>query len=232
MLSVSRLYGILLDSYGLQGWWPVSDEPFSDAVYRNRSCLTEQQRFEICVGALLAQNTNWNNAAKAIVRLKNHRVFLLDSICSLSSSRLAADIKSAGFFNQKADRIQRFCELVKNRHGFFSCLFAQPVDLLRNELLAVKGIGPETCDSMLLYAGQKPVFVVDAYSRRLVERVYGKKMGYAACQSFFEAGFEKNPVIFAEFHALIVAHAKKSCRVKPLCNDCVLKRVCGFAKRA
>src|SRR3989338_1388099 len=209
-LDSFALFGLLQHRFSAQGWWPVSDEPLGPASYKKRLELTEAQRLEICVGAMLTQNAAWSNAEKALANLKRRRVLDLDALSAMNSKKLGGLIRSAGFLNQKADRLKRFCGHVKKNHGSVERLLSRPLLIVRKELLSLHGIGPETADSMLLYAGGHSVLVVDAYSRRLVQRVFGKTMDY---------------------DALIVRHAKEFCRVTPACEPCFLRKKCVFARK-
>ena len=231
-LNPVRLYRKLFAFYGPQGWWPVSNRRFGKATYAKREKLNRHQQLEVCVGSILAQNTAWSNAAKAIERLKQDRLLDLETLATCSQARLANCIRSAGFFNQKALRLKLFCRHVLKRDGSISVLLNQPVEDLRSELVSLHGIGPETCDSMMLYAGQKPVFVVDAYTLRLVDRLYALRLDYAAGQAFFQSSLPDKAGLFNEFHGLIVEHSKAFCRSKPDCKGCFLKKNCKWGQKS
>jgi endonuclease-3 related protein len=191
-------------------------------------------RFEVIIGAILTQNTAWSNVEKAIHNLKQANMLHISAIVHCDLETLKQCIKPSGFFNQKAKRLQTMALYLQDQYqSDLSTFFQQPLKHLRSELLRLNGIGPETADSILLYAGDKPIFVVDAYSKRLFGRLeLPTKLTYDAIQAYVESDFCKNisaeqlPQMYNEFHALIVEHAKRYCRKKPLCNDCILNKEC------
>ena len=202
------VYDRLFDTYGHQHWWP-GETPF-----------------EVCVGAILTQNTNWGNVEKAIVNLKGAGKLSVSGIAGLEPSALAELIRPAGYYNLKALRLQNFVRfLVEQYNGSLDSLFSNPWQQTRIELLNVKGIGPETADSILLYAGEKPNFVVDAYTRRIFSRLgmVPDDISYDQLRAFFMDQLPADTALFNEFHALIVIHCKQACRTKPLCSNCCLK---------
>lgn len=218
-------YKILFSYFGPQGWWPV---PLYHPS-RYHIPKKEQESFEICVGAILTQNTAWKNVEKAIAALRaagalrNPR-----ALKALGKSRLARLIRPSGYFNQKAIRLLGFARHVIDTHdGSVRSLLRQPAAVARAELLRVSGIGPETADSMVLYAGGWPVFVVDAYTRRL-----GRRLGwfdtddYAAVQDYFHRALAPSVTVCNEYHALIVAHGKDFCKKRPVCAGCPLASSC------
>jgi endonuclease-3 related protein len=199
--SLHALLDRLLDAYGPQHWWP-GETPF-----------------EVMVGAVLTQNTAWGNVERAIANLKAAGVLTPESIVALPHERLAALIRPAGYFNVKARRLRSFCEFLVESGGE-PALADTPTGLLRARLLAVHGIGPETADDILLYAFGRPVFVIDAYTRRLFGR-----LGLASGQESYEdlrTGVERaigpDPESLNELHALIVHHAKVACAKAPRCG--------------
>ena len=199
----------LLATYGPQAWWPA-DSPF-----------------EVMVGALLTQNTNWRNVEKAIANLKGSDMLDARRILDCERERLEELIRPAGFFRQKAERLQILCAFYL-AHGGEAGLAKRSLKELRHELLALKGVGPETADSILLYALHLPIFVVDAYTKRIFGRLglLDETATYHAVQQWFEEKLEPETETFQEYHALIVEHAKRFCRVKPLCTDCPLCHDC------
>lgn len=205
------IFKLLHHRYGDQHWWPA-DTPF-----------------EVMVGALLTQNTNWRNVEKAIINLKSAGMLDARRILDCKRDRLEELIRPAGFFRQKAERLQILCDfyLVNGRE---TELAKRPLKELRHDLLALKGIGPETADSILLYALHLPIFVVDAYTKRIFSRVglIGAGSSYGAVQDYFTDSLAPSLHLYQEYHALIVKHAKEHCRVKPICNDCPLLQTCGF----
>ena len=204
-----KLFQRLLQTYGPQHWWPGDTQ------------------FEIMVGAVLTQNTAWTNVEKAIDRLKTATV--LDARCIANSppDELAELIRPAGYFNVKARRLQSLCRFLLESGGI-AALEKCSTEVLRTQLLAVHGVGPETADDILLYAFERPVFVVDAYTRRLGERLqllHGGE-GYEQIRTAFETAFGPDTRTFNELHALIVHHAKYICRKRPLCGECSLADDC------
>lgn len=208
--TLDAIYRRLFRTFGPQHWWP-GDTPF-----------------EITVGALLTQNTSWSNASRAVQALKQRQLLSPRRIQDLSTPRLAALIRSSGYFNQKARRLKRFVRYLLRRHGgrMDRMASARP-DRLRDELLGIPGIGPETADSILLYALGKPLFVVDAYTRRVMARhsFIPWKASYAEIQALFMDNLQPEAARFNEFHALLVALGKTLCRPHPRCHLCPLRRI-------
>ena len=206
-----ELYSRLADHFGPCNWWP-GDSPF-----------------EIMVGAILTQNTNWANVEKAIVNLKAAGVLSLAAMSELSKPELAELIRPAGYYNIKADRLSNFLTLLNREwHGDLESFLGQPMDALRESLLSVKGIGPETADSMILYAAEKPIFVVDAYTHRILSRhdIIDDSYDYHQIQELFMDSLEEDVQLFNEFHALIVHCGKEFCKKsRPDCTHCP---VAGF----
>lgn len=206
-----QIYDLLLGAYGPQHWWPADSG------------------FEVMVGAVLTQNTAWANVERAIANLRDADWLQPESIASADPARLAELIRPAGYFNVKARRLQSFCRFLLGRGGE-GVLAALPTGKLRARLLAVQGIGPETADDMLLYAFERPVFVIDAYTRRLFARlglITGDE-GYETLRAGFERALGADVPLYNQYHALIVAQAKLVCRKRPLCAGCALADTCGF----
>lgn len=209
--QLQNIFNALLTTYGPRHWWP-GETPF-----------------EVCVGAILTQNTNWGNVEKAIVNLKAVDRLSITEIATLLPDELAALIRPAGYFNVKAARLQAFTAfLLQEYHGSLDQLFAGPWQVTRQELLAVKGIGSETADSILLYAGQKPSFVVDAYTRRIFSRLglVDEQISYDRLRDYFMDRLSQDTAQFNEYHALIVELGKQACRPKPQCTVCCLSASC------
>lgn len=207
------VYRQLFSHYGPQHWWPAETE------------------FEVIVGAILTQSTNWQNVERAIKNLKEHNALTSERLYKLSEEELAKLIRPAGYFRQKAKKLKAFAEHLHAQHGGnLDKMLAQPTKTLRAELLSIWGIGPETADSILLYAAQKPIFVVDAYTKRIFSRLGLVKpmISYKELQEFFMCRLPKSVKLFNEYHALIVRHGKEVCRPKPLCKRCVLAQQCAF----
>ncbi|MBI2067327.1 MAG: endonuclease III domain-containing protein [Deltaproteobacteria bacterium] len=215
-----------LEKLGPQHWWP-GETPF-----------------EVCVGAILTQNTNWGNVEKAINNLKSASVLEPRKLYGLPPLRLAELIRPAGYFNIKTKRLRSFLKfLLEEYEGDLDRMFQENTETLREKLLSVKGIGPETCDSILLYAGQKPVFVVDAYTKRIFVRhqLLSEEDDYFSIQEYFAdhlSGYGGAPLgaplngvqqagplqLFNEFHALIVNIGKNWCKSRePDCENCPWK---------
>jgi len=207
--NLETLYRLLLVAYGPQEWWP-GDTPFESAV-----------------GAILTQNTNWENAEKALGNLRAGGCLTPKAMAALTREHLAELIRPSGCFNVKAGRISSFLRYLEERHGgSMERLAGTPRRRLRRELLQVDGIGPETADSILLYAAGHPVFVVDAYTRRIFSR-HGRvreTIGYDRLQEFFHRRLPRDADLYNEYHALIVKLGKERCRSsKPLCAGCPLE---------
>lgn len=205
--ALTGLYRTLYGFYGPQGWWPGDT------------------RFEIIVGAILAQNTAWTNVEKAIKNLRKSRTLSIRAMNDIDGSSLAELIKPSGYYNIKAGRLKGFMRFLFSRYGgSLAKVSRKPTVELRKELLGLNGIGPETCDSILLYAFRRPVFVVDAYTRRILER-HGCVKGdasYEKIQGIFMKSLPGSEKIFNEFHALIVRLGKDFCRKTPSCGSCPL----------
>ena len=204
-----RIYDILNTRYGPQHWWPADSS------------------FEVMVGAVLVQNTAWKNASTAISNLHNAGLMSSSAIQQTSVDELASVIVSSGYFNIKAKRLKALCHWLEEQGGIAQ-LKQQRLALLRRNLLGVSGIGPETADDILLYALDKPVFVIDAYTRRLFSRLGLVQVdaAYETLQGGFEQALDGETELFNQYHALIVVHAKNICRKQPLCMECCLKKIC------
>lgn len=214
--STSRLSGELLryyeamsESLGPMRWWPAKTP------------------FEVIVGAILTQSTSWANVEHAIANLRGARMLTPRAILRAPSSRLAALIRPSGYFRQKAKKLKAFARFLHNEYGgSLKRMFQSPTSELRERLLSVHGIGPETADSILLYAGNHQVFVVDAYTHRIFGRhgITSGKPDYETVRSFFESELTRHPQLWNEFHALIVNTGKNWCRKSaPRCEECPLR---------
>jgi len=202
-------YDALLTAYGPQHWWPG------------------RTRFEVIVGAILTQSTSWSNVERAIAALRRENLLSPLALERIPTPRLARLIRSSGYFHQKARKLKAFVHFLRQHYGgSLDKLFATPTGQLREQLLSVRGIGPETADSILLYAGKHPVFVVDAYTRRILERHHlaGGKHSYEHIRQLFEQNLPSNVPLFNEYHALIVHTGKRFCRKSvPQCENCALR---------
>lgn len=207
--TVRKIYSVLFRAYGHRHWWPGDSS------------------FEIIVGAILTQNTSWKNVEKAIARIKTHAALRPRTLHRMPEKKLTLIIRPAGYFNVKANRIKNFLDFLYNEYkGSISRMFQRPGHLLRQELLQVKGIGPETADSILLYAGGKPFFVVDAYTKRIFSRhdFFSSESTYEEIQRFFTQHLPADPRLFNDYHAQIVHIAKTFCfKTNPDCSSCPLK---------
>ncbi|MBI4321487.1 MAG: hypothetical protein HY675_23590 [Chloroflexi bacterium] len=183
------------------------------------------------VGAILTQSVTWSNVEKAIANLKAATALDPVALDSLPIDELARLIRPSRFFNAKAGKIKAFLNHLRAYGYDLDVLFSSDVDSLRQELLSVKGIGPETADSIILYAAFKPVFVIDAYTRRLMSRLglASDDVDYEGLRRFFEAHLPHDVALFNEYHALIVRHSNRTCLKKPICSGCPLVSTCRFA---
>jgi endonuclease-3 related protein len=202
------LFRRLLRHFGPQRWWPA------------------RTRFEVIIGAILTQNTSWTNVAGAIRAMRAQRLLSARSIDRAPQRTLARVIRSSGYYNIKATRLKQFTHFLLTRyHGSLERMFRADLRSLRKELLSVSGIGEETADSILLYAGGRPIFVVDAYTRRVLERhrLISEGSSYGEIQRLFMDHLPLDATLFNEFHALLVAVGKEFCRKTPRCERCPLR---------
>ncbi|WLE97072.1 MAG: endonuclease III domain-containing protein [Candidatus Electrothrix communis] len=211
--ELEEIYRRMLTHFGPQHWWP-GETPF-----------------EVMVGAILTQNTNWQNVEKAIANLKGAGVLSLPALAALSVEKLAEYIRPAGYYNIKAGRLQNlFTMIAEHWDNDLDYLLQQPAVILREQLLSVKGIGPETADSMVLYAAGQPIFVVDAYTHRILLRheVISEDYDYFQIQEMFMDNLNEDAALFNEYHALLVEVGKQFCKKsKPQCGGCPLAGVGG-----
>jgi len=207
-IELLAIYQDLLQQIGPRHWWPA-DSPF-----------------EVIIGAILTQNTAWQNVKKAIANLKDKELLNPSALAEIPEPELAALIRPSGYFNQKAKKIKIFSAYFVNRYqGSMAVMAQQETAILRQELLALFGIGPETADSMLLYALAKPIFVVDAYTRRIFSRHgwFATDFTYQQMQEFFIQGLPQEVSLLNEFHALIDYVGHHYCRKQPICQSCPLQ---------
>lgn len=205
--SLQDIYERLETYFGPTHWWPANSP------------------FEITVGAILTQNTAWTSVEKAIANLKREKLLSPSKILACGSERLEAALRPSGYFRLKAERLRCFCRyLVDGYRGSVKRMARRPLAELRPELLGVKGIGPETADDILLYACGKPVFVVDAYTRRILSRhgLVDENIKYEDLRALFETHLKRDVKMFQEYHGLIVFTGKDFCRRKPRCEECPL----------
>ena len=207
------VYRRLFRAYGPQHWWP-GDSPF-----------------EIVIGAILTQATSWTNVKKAINNLKQAGILSPIGLRDIPTHELAPLIRPSGYFNVKARRLKAFINHLWHTHdGSLDAMFNQNVPALRRELLSIYGIGEETADDIILYAANKPVFVIDAYTRRILERLgeNGNAGTYAEYQKLFQDALPPDAKLFNEYHALLVRHGKDVCRPTPQCEKCCLREICPY----
>jgi len=207
MTVLNEVYQRLLTAYGRQKWWP-GETPF-----------------EVLLGAVLVQNTNWKNVEKAIANLREQELLDPHSLYQLSVEELEELIRPAGYYRVKAKRLRNLLRLLVEQYdGDLERMFQTSLATLREELLSVNGIGPETADSILLYAGNLPSFVVDTYTLRVFARHgwVGFDTEYHELQDFFESGLESDVALYNEYHALLVRVGKEHCGKTPQCKGCPL----------
>ncbi len=208
--ALTEIYRLLYDAFGPQHWWPG------------------ETRFEIITGAILTQNTSWANVEKAITNLKSADCLTPEKLHRLDPAQLAELIRPAGYYNIKAKRLKNFIDwLFDNYEGKLANLESIDTEQLRAELLAIKGVGRETADSILLYAFDRPIFVVDAYTARIVFRhgLIGPDADYEQLRELFESSLPQDTQLFNEYHALLVRVGKEFCRPKARCTGCPMDKL-------
>jgi len=211
--ALLSIYHQLLAHYGPQNWWPA-EEPF-----------------EVIVGAILTQSAAWGNVEKAIANLKAAGALSPKALRRLSLSEVAKLIHPSGYYNAKALKLKSLAHWLGEYYSDdLNKLFANDTDQLRQQLLSIHGIGQETADSIILYAANKPVFVIDAYTRRIINRMglAPDSNSYIAYQTLFMHNLPTDVRLFNEFHALLVCLGKNVCRNRPLCHQCCLNNICRF----
>lgn len=218
---LTKIFDMMLKEFGPQGWWPVNGR-----YNKNDFSIPTNPagRFEIIIGAVLTQNTSWKNAAIALECLRKNKIISPAKILKMHDKKLAELIRPAGYFNQKAEYLKNISKfLVENKN-----LEKELAENVREKLLSVKGIGPETADSIALYAFKKPCFVIDAYTKRIFSRlgICNKKIKYNDLQEKFHSALPRKTSLFNEYHALLVELAKRHCSKKPCCKKCPLARKC------
>jgi len=210
--ALNNIYHRLLAHHGHQHWWPA------------------QEPFEMIVGAILTQSAAWVNVEKAITNLKTARALSPAALRRLPQPELARLIRPSGYYNVKAAKLRSFAHwLGEYYNDDLDKLFGGDIDHLRQQLLAIYGIGPETADSIILYAANKPIFVIDAYTRRIISRLglAPSHNSYDAYQALFMHNLPADANLFNEYHALLVCLAKGVCRPRPLCRQCCLSDICN-----
>jgi endonuclease-3 related protein len=208
--TIQQIYELLFERFGPQHWWPGDTKD------------------EIIVGAILTQNTNWQNVEKAIGNLKKASLVSLEKLYSIEQPQLAELIRPAGYYNIKARRLKIFLNwLFRGHNGSLAEVETMDTETLRQELLGINGIGRETADSILLYAFDRPVFVIDAYTYRIATRHQLIEPGcvYEQLRSLFEDNLGSDVKLFNEYHALLVRAGKEFCRPRPRCQNCPLEKL-------
>lgn len=211
-INPERIYLKLRARFGYLDWWPG------------------ETRDEIVIGAILTQNTNWRNVEKAIANLRKEKLLDLKKLSTIGKERLEALIRPSGFYRQKAERLKGLAGYVFENYRGLDDFFKKGTPELRTELLSLNGIGPETADSIILYAAGKPIFVIDAYTRRSMSRIYLRKeeFGYEELQTMISKGIKEDTELYKDFHAQFVQLGKNYCRKEPLCEGCPLNGLCGY----
>lgn len=219
MTWLMEIYQRLLDAYGPQGWWPG------------------ESRFEMIAGAILTQAAAWRNVELALANLRAAGIDDWPAVYGISVDELAELVRPSGYYNAKARKLKAFAAHVcEDYNGNLDSMFAADTAELRHELLGIYGIGPETADDVLVYAAEKPSFVIDAYTIRIMRRVGLTPEGkddYAGWQAMFHAGVPEDVPVYNEFHALLDRHHKEACtRNAPRCSECCLRDVCATGRKA
>lgn len=214
--KLNEVYNALYKQYGPRHWWPA------------------ETPFEVIIGAILTQFVSWKNVETAIKNLKENDILNVNDLCDVEIDTLEQCIKSTRFYKQKANRLKIFCSYIKNEYdGNLDKLFDKDINKLRKELLAINGIGKETADCIILYAAMKPIFVVDAYTKRIFSRLgfVDENISYDKLQHLFMDNIKKDTKMYNEYHALIVKLGNNSCiGTKPKCNECPINYVCEYGR--
>ena len=214
---ILEVYRRLMAAYGPQGWWPGAEEPL-----------------EVCIGAILAQNTAWRNAERALARLKDAGVMSIAALAALPPDELTELLRPSGTFRSKSLSVQAFVAHVGRRYGGdLARMLARPMGALRKELLAIRGIGPETADDILLYAAGHPSFVIDAYTRRILTRIGVRihRDTYEAWRAFFMDRLPADVPLFNDYHALLDRLGSRVCLKRvPRCLQCPLQPICATGR--
>lgn len=212
--KLARIYDLLLDHFGPRNWWPA------------------QSDLEMITGAILTQNVSWKNTVTALDQLKASGVLSIEGLGKVPLEELARLIKSTRYHNTKAKKLKAFITFLKDKHNSsLDDLLSLPLQELRNELLSIYGIGEETADAITLYAGLKPIFVVDTYTRRIYQRLgmFPEKITYREMQEFFMEHLSHDVQLYNEYHALIDGLGNRYCSSKnPRCSECPLHEICKF----
>ncbi|MBI2672721.1 endonuclease III domain-containing protein [Candidatus Woesearchaeota archaeon] len=213
---VKNVYFKLLKEFGDLNWWPV---------------ISNNHKLEICLGAILTQSTNWRNVEKSILKLNDNNLIDAKKLKNIKVEELAQLIKSSGYYNQKAKKIKNFIGvLFEEFNGDLDYLFSLRIKELRNKLLCINGIGKETADSIILYAANKPMFVIDLYTKRIFSRLGHEEGDYDKLQLSFMKNLPFDVELFNQYHALLVELGKRYCKKDPECSNCPLLNFCRTGK--
>jgi endonuclease-3 related protein len=231
--DLTGIYQALHGEYGYRNWWPIvsGGKCLYLDEFRERE-RTPGEILEIMIGAILTQNTAWDNVVRTLVALKKKKMLTRSALGKAPHKTLASVLRPSGYFNQKAKKVKHMVRFIDGElRGDLSRLAKMEMDTARSKLLDVWGVGPETADSILLYGYGMSVFVVDAYTKRIFSRLgfFKKDADYESVRNFFEDRLEKDPLLFQEYHAVIVEHGKNVCKSKPVCDKCLLKKQCAYA---
>ncbi|MGC8662735.1 MAG: endonuclease III domain-containing protein [Candidatus Micrarchaeia archaeon] len=213
MLELKRLYLRLRANFGFLDWWPGDSKE------------------EIVVGAILTQNTAWRNVELAIKNLKEKNMLSLEKLSLSDNKNIETAIRPAGFYKQKTKRIKNLACYILKRYSGLEKFFEKDITELREELLSLNGIGKETADSIILYAADKPTFVIDAYTKRIMYRVYGieEDIQYDELKRYFENKIKKDLTVYKDFHAQLVELGKRFCKKTPKCGECPIRDKCRYS---
>ena len=213
--ELMRLYKLMWRRFGFLDWWPG------------------ETKEEVFIGAILTQQTTWKNVEKAIANLRKAKLLSVKGLSDADVSEISTHIKPSGYYRQKAMRLKGACSQIIKNYGSLENLFSLETPDLRETLLNIKGIGPETADSITLYAAGKPTFVIDAYTKRIMARAFGtsETASYYELKELFESSLKRDARLYNDFHAQFVELGKNYCKTKPLCADCPVKGMCRYGKR-
>ena len=217
-IDLMQVFHRLYEAYGPQHWWPADSQ------------------LEVVLGAILTQSAAWGNVEKALGSLKAADCWSVEALRDVSGERLAELVRSSGYFNAKARKIKAFISHLWEHHdGDLRAMLSQEGTGLREELLSIYGIGDETADDILLYAGEHPFFVIDTYTRRILDRmgISPPATTYGGYQQLFHEALEADAPLYNEYHALLDRHAKEACRkTLPTCQSCCLRDICATGRDA
>lgn len=230
-LDPAALFVLLKKFYGPQGWWPIISPETGESCYSVIKKPDYNEIFEIIIGAILTQSVAWKNVEKALFNLKKSGMLDPHVLKNSPLNLIAEKIRPSGYFNQKAIKIKNFLEWFEKEDFSFELILKSKTGNIRNNLLSIKGIGPETADSILLYGFSRKIFVIDAYTKRIFSRLglIDSASTYEDVQNYFHYSVPGSAKVFNEYHALIVAHGKDVCKKNPLCKDCCIKSFCAYS---